>query len=103
MTEETKAKIKAAHLERAKDPAVRARLKALANDETAKAARSAKMKTKWADPEWRANQLAKMATTTRAREVETPVRKKRIISDEKKALYAANRKAKRSAAKAAKA
>jgi len=64
MTEETKAKIKAAHLQRAKDPAVVARLKEIANDLDMRAARSAKMKAKWADPEWRANQLAKMATTT---------------------------------------
>ena len=129
MTEETKAKIKAAHLKRVQDdPAVGARLKAIANDPAMKAARSAKMKAKWADPEWRANQLAKRApavmTTNQPAEagttkvglgietvpaasaiiadVTTPVRKKRVITAEQKERYAAAKKAKRAAAKAAK-
>jgi len=114
MTEETKAKIRAAHKARAQDPAVVARLREIAQDPAHKATRSTKMKAKWADPEWRVNQLSKMATTTGAREVETPpapveespaptkpARKKRIISPEKKAQYAAARKAKRAEAKLA--
>jgi len=110
MTDETKNKIRAAHKNRAKDPAVLERLKALANDPAMKAARSAKMKAKWADPVWRTKQLTKMgskvAISTPA-PVEAPDEPmgrteapKRVISAEKKAQYAAARKAKRAAAKA---
>ena len=99
MTEETKAKIRAAHKKLAESPARLAKLREIANNPAYKAARSAKMKALWADPEWRAAQLAKMPTTTGAREVVEPVAKaKRVVSAEKKAQYAAARKAKRATA-----
>ena len=115
MTEEIKAKIKASHLKRIQDnPDAANKLREIANDPDMKAARSTKMKALWADPVWRAEQLAKMGTkkveapvvveTTQPADVITdskgiittiPARKKRIIGAEKKAQYAAARKAKR--------
>ena len=95
MIEETKAKIREAHKIRAKDPAVVARLRQIARDPVMKASRSAKMKAKWANPEWRANQLAKRSTPV----VEAPAKKKRIITEAQRLKYAANRKTKRAAAK----
>ena len=102
MTEETKAKIKAAHLKRVQDdPAVGARLKAIANDPAMKFARSTKMRALWANPAWRAEQLAKMAVRNEAitAEAPAPAKKKRIITEAQKLKDAATRKAKRAAAK----
>lgn len=153
MSEETKAKIKAAHKKRAQDPLVLQRLRDIAQDPVNKEKRSAAMKAKWADPVWRTAQLAKKKASREAKaadeaqaeadrttpaekaaaeaneapalvevapgdnpnipteadltgvpaeEVKAPAKakKKRVITPEQKAKYAANRKAKRDAAKA---
>ena len=61
MNQETKDIIRAAHLLRAKDPLVIARLRALANNPKHNATRAAKMKAKWADPIFKAKMLAGIA------------------------------------------
>ena len=126
MTAETRSKLSVVHKKLATEPARLAKLREIAQDPVNKEKRAVAMRARWADPVWRAAQLTKMKRKPMAPapddkaavvdktqdKVEAPVEEaithagtkvgvcRKQPTDEQKVKYAANRKAKRDAAKA---